>query len=191
MIHGANEDRTGAAAVSTAVRDHRIQSLIGDHQAAVRDYLLKAQAIPESGWLTPRAEGKWTPAQETRHLILAYEAFSADLRGERKMGLKGTPLRRALWRLFGLTSILWRRKIPVAVRAPREARPDWETTPRDPLLLELRERAEQLDAVFAETWRADPRRRVTHPFFGDLKLEHAITLSAVHTRHHAAFLPVP
>jgi hypothetical protein len=174
--------------MTSDARERRLQALLLDHQAAVREFVNGALALPEAAWLVPRAEGKWTPAQETRHLVLTFDAFTRDLSGERRMGLRGTAWRRLLWRAVGLSQILWRRRIPVAVRAPREARPEWEETPREVLLAELRERAARFDALFAESWRHDPQRRVRHPFFGGLSLDHAIRLSSVHTRHHAAFL---
>lgn len=167
----------------------RLESLLRDHRAAVREYVERANTVGESRWLLPRAEGKWTPAQETRHLILAYEAFCRDLSGGAKMALRGTPLRRMLWRAIGLTSILWRKRIPVAARAPREARPEWESAPRSELVPRLEQCASEFDALFTRVWRAEPRRRVTHPFFGDITLDQSIRMSAVHTRHHAAFLP--
>lgn len=171
-----------------AWRERRLSELLSDHGAAVAEFVARARAVPPGRWLLPRGEGKWTPAQETRHLVLYYEAFNADLKGERRMSLKGSPLKRFEWRVFGLTQILWRRRIPVAVRAPREARPEWDETPRDELLPLFTERAREFDGLFIATWRAEPGRKVRHPWFGDLKLDHAIRMSSVHTRHHAAFL---
>ncbi len=173
---------------SIAWRERRLKELRSDHDDAVGEFVERARAIPDSRWLVPRAEGKWTPAQESRHLVLYYEAFSADLRGERKMTLKGTPLKRFKWRLLGLPQILWRKRIPVAVRAVREVSPAWDETPRERMLSLLAERAREFDALFVDTWRGDPRRTVRHPWFGDLTLDEAMQMSSVHTRHHAAFL---
>lgn len=173
---------------SFAWRERRLEQLLSEHADAVAEYLERARAIPETRWLLPRGEGKWTPAQETRHLVLYYQAFNADLNGLARMALKGTALQRIQWRLFGLTQILWRQRIPVAVRAPQEARPEWDETPRDQLLAQLGERTREFGDLFTDRWRAEPRRRVRHPWFGDLKLDHAMRMSIVHTRHHAAFL---
>lgn len=145
--------------------------------------------MPESRWLVPRAEGKWTPAQEARHLVLTYESFTADLDGSRRVAVRASLAWRLLNRAIGLTSILWFGRIPVAVRAPREVRPQMEDTPRDALLAELGDRVERFNVAFVEAWQSRPRWRVGHPRFGGLSLDHAIRLSSVHTRHHAAFLP--
>ena len=125
----------------SGVSASRLQHRLADHRAAVAEFIARAEAVPAQGWLVPRAEGKWTPAQEARHLVLTYEAFVKDLRTGEHMQLRGTPWRRRLWKLIGLPSIIWRKRIPRAVRAPREARPDWETAGAATLLPELRRRA--------------------------------------------------
>lgn len=169
--------------------DARLAERIAEHRASVRELLEKAGALAGEQWLTPRAEGKWTPAQEVKHVLLFYEAFMRDLGDVQRLGLRGTPWKRRIWKLLGLTFIIWRKRIPVAVRAPREARPDWETTPALELLPRLQRRAEAFDSLFASKWITEPDRRVTHPFFGEITLDHAIQIAIVHTRHHAAFLP--
>lgn len=166
----------------------RLQQRLADHQAAVAEFIQRAIAVPAERWLMPRAEGKWTPAQETRHLVLTYEAFMRDLRDEGRLRLRGTPLRRFVWKLIGLPSITWRKRIPRAVRAPREARPEWEVAGAGELLPELLRRTQEFEAVFVDRWNRDPHRRVTHPFFGRITLDDAIRVATVHTRHHAAFL---
>ena len=71
--------------------DGDFQRLMADHRAAVREYADKAGAITSSLWFTPRAEGKWTPAEETRHLVLTYEALTRDLLEGMTLRLRGTP----------------------------------------------------------------------------------------------------
>jgi hypothetical protein len=167
----------------------RLDRLIADHDAAVREFVDRASALDARRWLTPRAAGKWTPAQETTHVMLAYDEFTRQLRETRPMRLHRSRLRRALARLVGLTSILWFKRIPVAVNAPREARPEWVETGADELLPQLRGRTNEFETTFARVWREEPRRRMSHYLFGPLTLEQGITLVTVHTRHHAAFLP--
>lgn len=167
----------------------RFEQLRRTHRDAVEFFVSRARAIEEARWLVPRAEGKWTPAQETRHLVLTYRVFGDDLRSERRMALKGTPWRRRIWRFLGWPSIKYAGRLPRAVRAPREVRPDAESAPRDALLLELTREVEAFERVFETAWRERPGTTVTHPFFGPLSLADAITLAAVHTRHHGRFLP--
>ena len=171
-------------------RKQRLDALVADHGLAMRTFIDRAHALDASQWLEPRAEGKWTPAQETKHVLLSYDEFIRQLRETSPMRPRGTALRRLISRLIGLTSILWFKRIPVAVNAPREARPDWVETPCAELLAALRLRAQEFDAAFARAWREEPRRRMSHYLFGKLSLDQAIRVVAVHTRHHAAFLPV-
>lgn len=166
----------------------RWQELLDDHSASVREFGAKAEGVGER-WLVPRADGKWTPAQETRHLILAYEAFLRDARGAGKMQLRGTPWKRVVWRLFGLTAILWRKRIPMAARAPRESRPEWEAAPASELLPLFQARASEFAETIARLRKNEPARTFTHPYFGELDIEQTLTLVAVHNRHHAKFLP--
>jgi hypothetical protein len=161
--------------------------LVADHRVAVTELFERANAVAESRWDVPRAAGKWTPGQEVKHVSLAYEAFTRDLRDGVTMRLIGTPWKRVIWRAIGLTSILHFERIPSA-RAPREARPTEESGTRSELLPELRARIADFEHAYVDAWHERPRRRVTHPYFGTLSLRQAMRMIAVHTRHHAAFL---
>jgi hypothetical protein len=164
-------------------------TLLDDHRAAVREFAERAGAVVVGSWLTRRAEGKWTPAQETRHLIMAFEALTRDLLEGKPMRLRGSVWQRLIWRLIGMTSMLWLRRIPTAVSAPREVRPEAESAPQSVLLPLFRTRAEEFEAALLRTFREAPRRTMTHPMFGSVALHHAVRLSSVHTRHHTNFLP--
>jgi uncharacterized damage-inducible protein DinB len=174
----------------SSTRERHLEGRLNDHRAAVREFVVRAGALGPGRWLAPRAEGKWTPAQETRHLILAYDAFLADIQTGTRIRLRGTPWKRRLWRAMALPYILWRRRIPVAIKAPGEVRPEWEHGSAAELLPLLEQRAARFEASFTDRWRTDPARRMSHPYLGDLSLDQAIRFVAVHTRHHAAFLPV-
>jgi hypothetical protein len=165
------------------------QALLDDHAASVREFSSKAQRAADSRWLVPRAEGKWTPAQETRHLILTYDAFLRDARGQGTLRLRGNATRRFFWRLFGLNWILHRKRIPVAVRAPREIRADEEFTPASDLIPQFEARSREFTAVIGNLQLNEPARTFTHPLFGQMSIEQTLRALTVHNRHHAAFLP--
>ena len=171
--------------------ERRLQVLLLDHQSAVREFIARASALDAKHWLKPRAEGKWTPAQETKHVLMAYGEFTRQLRESTPMRMHRSRVRRLLSRAIGLTSILWFKRIPVAVNAPREVRPDWIAVPASQLLPELQQRADEFDAQFEDRWRNEPQRRMTHYLFGRITLDQGMRLVTVHTRHHAAFLPSP
>lgn len=166
-----------------------LETLLADHRAAVCEFTEKAGALSAEGWLAPRAEGKWTPAQETRHLILAYEALLRDIVEGKPMRLRGTPWKRRLWRVIGLAHVRWRKRLPTGVMAVREVRPAWESAPSDELLPLLRQRASEFEAAVARMLDEDPSRTFTHPLLGPLSMTHSLEFCAVHVRHHARFLP--
>ena len=170
-------------------RARRLDLLISEHRGAVTEFVSRASALDSSRWLTPRAEGKWTPAQETKHVLLVYDEFLRQMSDTTPMRMHRSIARRLLSRLIGLTSILWFKRIPVAVNAPRGARPEWIDTPSSELLTQLRRRSDEFESSFARVWREEPRRRMTHYLFGRLSLDQGMRLVTVHTRHHAAFLP--
>lgn len=167
----------------------RLDRYLADHRASVREFVERASAVPAERWQVPRGEGKWTPAQEARHLVLTYEALMRDLRREERMRLKGTPLRRMIWKAIGLSWIIWLKRIPRAVRAPRELRPESESAGAAELLPAFLRNTQEFEVMFARQWSEEPDQRLTHPFFGAITLDETIQLLAVHNRHHAAFLP--
>jgi len=175
--------------VGTARPRHSMTQLLTDHAAAVRDFAALAAAISADQWNVERAPGKWTPAQEAKHLALGYGAFVRDLRGGPTLRLKGRWWQRRLWRWRVLPRILDSGRIPYAARAPREARPPDRPGDQSELLAELGTQVAQFEATVIEMQRSQPRRRVTHPYFSVLTLSQLVRLCTVHTRHHTAFLP--
>src|SRR4051812_415717 len=175
--------------ITSGMADGRFDTLTGEHDRAVREFIAKARAIDSERWVTPRAEGKWTPAQEVRHIILCYAEFLRQLNGGTPIRLRGGLYTRVVSRAIGLTSILWFKRIPVAVRAPREIRPEPENTPAAELLAELQRELSAFAATFERAWLETPRPRMQHPLFGRVSLDTGIRFLTVHTRHHAAFLP--
>ena len=171
------------------MNEQRWRELLDDHAASAREFIAKAERVSAAQWLVPRAEGKWTPAQEARHLILAYDALLRDAGGTGKMRLKGNALKRRIWRLIGLTSILWRKRIPVAARAPKEARPEWEPAPASELLPVFHSRVSEFTEKIVHLQKNEPGKRFTHPYFGDIAIEQTLVFLAVHNSHHAKFLP--
>src|SRR5437764_14860919 len=50
-----------------------IETAIADNRAAVEEFLAAARGVDGASWNTPRAEGKWSPAQVVEHLAIVYE----------------------------------------------------------------------------------------------------------------------
>ena len=169
----------------------RLGALLDDHGTATAEFFHRAAQVTSARWDTPRADGKWTPAQEVKHVTMAYEAFLRELAGGEPMRLVGTPFKRMIWRAIGLTSVLWRKKLPRGARAPREIRPPEGSHDQVALLAQFRDVTVKFEAAFGETWRSRPATVVHHPYFGALDLADAIRMITVHTRHHTAVLPPP
>jgi len=161
---------------------------MAEHDAAVREYVERARAIDAARWVSPRGEGKWTPAQETQHLILTYQEFLRQMLEGTPIRLRGNPFQRLVWRAVGLTSMLWFRRVPVAVRTVREVRPDEAQIPAATLIPALESRVATFHDTFEHKWN-EGSMRLTHPYMGSVSLDQGIRFLTVHTRHHAAFLP--
>jgi hypothetical protein len=168
-----------------------ITDLLADHAAAVGEFVARAGAIPAGQWDVSRGDGKWSPAQETKHLALGYEAFVRDLRGGTRLRLKGRWWQRQLWRWRALPRIFATDRLPAGVRAPREVRPPERPGDQSTLLGELRVQVSEFEAAIVKAEQTEPRRRVTHPYFSVLSLRELVKLCTVHARHHMAFLPLP
>jgi hypothetical protein len=168
--------------------DATIDRALTAHRAACDAFVAAAEHVAPAKWSTPRGPGKWTPGQEVAHIVLVYEAFARDLRAGEPVRVVGTRLKRLVWRAIGLTMILRLRKMPRGARAFRESRPPETTGDRASLIATVRGRMHEFDAAFADAWRTNPRKRVTHPYFGTVSLSQAIVLAEVHTLHHAEFL---
>ncbi|HET9424490.1 MAG TPA: DinB family protein [Gemmatimonadaceae bacterium] len=169
----------------------KLAGLMDDHRAAADEFFHRAAQVTSARWDAPRADGKWTPAEEVMHVVLAYETFTGELAGGGGVRLVGTPLKRLFWRAVGLTSVLLLRKLPRGARSPREIRPPPGPHDQAELLAHLREATTKFEEMFRSTWERAPRRTVNHPYFGALDLEDSIRTVTVHTRHHAAVLPPP
>lgn len=158
------------------------------HAAAADDFAARAAALSPEQWREPAAPGKWSPAQETQHLVLAYEVVLRELRGGRGMRLQLGAWNRTLLRWFVKPRILRTGRIPAA-RAPREIRPPDRIPDQGPAVARFGRHAEEFAATIERTRTATPGRRLTHPYFGWLSLEEAVRFCEVHVRHHAARLP--
>jgi hypothetical protein len=162
------------------------QSLIADNRAAMDEFITVLSAVPERDWTKPSGEGRWSPAHHGMHIALAFEAFVRDARGGTPARLLGTPLKRRMWRLVGLSQVMWLARLPGGVKAPREVRPPDVPADRATVLDDLRARLRDFEAAANEV--AVSGRRLTHPYFGAISLREAMVLCAVHTRHHAALV---
>lgn len=158
------------------------------HRAAVAVYLQIAGTIPETVWLAPIEAEKWTPAQITEHLILTYQIFLKQMRGEQNIEMIHGFLMRRLLRLLILPGIYRRRKLPRGAQAPDEILPIEANKTPEVALKQLREAVAKFEKEASER-RNEENLRLTHHVFGKIKLIEGIDLAAIHTEHHARQLP--
>ncbi len=162
---------------------------LAGHHAAVAEFIAAARAVPVEHWHAPRAVGKWSPAEETVHVTLAYRVLANELEGGPSMVVRGQWWQRTLLRLMVLPRILRSGKLPSGARAPRELRPPPATDDAATLLIRFDEAAASFTGALAAVRTLDPGRRLVHPYFGPLPLAHVLRFATLHTRHHLAFLP--
>lgn len=157
--------------------------VIASHRRAVSAFVDAARAVPPSQWATPRAPGKWSPAQVTEHVTLAYEQSGRMLHGS----FTGSAMpwyQQLLARRLGLPSILKRGDFGKGpFQAPDFLRPSASPSSSVTLLARLEAAAHDLEATLAQA--SDARRvRVDHPIFGRLPLANLVRFLVVHTNHH-------
>jgi hypothetical protein len=160
---------------------------LAEYERAAAEFRSRAALVAAAQWERPRREGKWSPAQETEHVVLSHELFLAQLGGGPEMRVIATG-----WKVFALRwlvfpYILWTGRFPRA-RAPRESRPTETALARGELFTRL-DRATR--GVVESLQRDDVAARppLRHPYFGKLSVMQVVRLSTVHTRHHSANMP--
>lgn len=163
--------------------DPRWEAAADEHQVALASFLESAERVPASAWTRPRAPGKWSPAQITEHVSLAYEAVLGELAGGPPMAARMAPWRQALLRWILLPHMLFHRSFPVRAPAPRETRPGDGPADRRAALERLRALGERLEPELDRARRAGGHG-ITHPYFGTIPPLKALRFGAVHLEHH-------
>ncbi len=152
---------------------------------AVAGFLERAVAIPADRWTTPRAPGKWSPAQVVEHVTKSYE-------GHRKMvqGLIPTTKAPRLKQWVARTVFLpWMFKLgdfpgKRALKSPPFILPSDVPAPAAELLPRLEAAVNGLEDDLKKAEAEG--RTVMHSFFGPLSPADALHFVAIHTNHHWA-----
>jgi len=151
------------------------------HGSAASAFAAAAEAVEPDAWDRPLAEGKWSPAQITDHLIRTYDVLLREIGGG-----GGKKIRTRLWmrlflRLTLMPRILRTGRFPARAPAPPEIRPS-KTPPDQKSGVELfRQRAGEFEAAAQD---AGPRAQMTHAYFGALPLADGVLFCARHLEHH-------
>jgi hypothetical protein len=157
---------------------------------SVAAFLATARALEPADWSREPAPGKWSPAQVTEHVTLAYERTRELLRGA---GVGGSVPRllRPLIRYFYVRPILRSGRFPPNAKAPKPFQPSGAPASREALCARLETAAGGLGADL-ERLASEGRRSFDHPVFGRVGLADALQFQAIHTAHHRQqFAAVP
>jgi len=163
-----------------------IDALLASNRAAT-DELIAVAERSASRWSTPRAPGKWSPAQLTEHVARSLEE-AANCIAERPSKLPTLPklIRPVAGWMF--RRILRTGKFPKA-KTNRAMNPE-STAPAIPANpAEARTRLQTAQATFEREARARAGRTFTHSAFGEVAVEDYVRFTELHTRHHTKQLP--
>ena len=155
--------------------------VVAMHDRAVAGYASDAGNI--RSWMQPLAPQKWSAAEITTHLILAFEAVLREAAGGPPMQLKGTRFKRFMLRHVIMPRIIRGDGFPRAA-APRETRPIDVSADAATTIARFRALGAQVTADLSARRMQQPDLRFTHPYFGSIELLQAVRVSARHIDHH-------
>ncbi len=167
-----------------------LETQIADHRAAVNDFIATAGAIEGRRWTTPRAEGAWSPAQITEHLVLFYGYNRRIAQGVQPSPIPSLlrPLVQRLARRMIVDSTLKAGRFTRKGHAPRVFQPSASPPAAADLLARLDANVRGLEADIRSR-HPEARHAIEHPIFGTIATPDWVRLQAIHARHHRAQLP--
>lgn len=166
------------------MRANRHSEALRIHGSAASQFAAAAEAVGPEVWYRPRAEGKWSPAQITDHLIRSYDVLLREVQGGAGMKIRAKAWMRILLRLSYLPRILRGGWFPKAAPAPPEIRPLKELPDQASAIALFRQRAREFETVVRER----PDAGISHTYFGTLKTADGILFCARHIEHHRSQL---
>lgn len=154
------------------------------NQTVTATILGKGSAIPADRWTTPRASGKWSPAQVVEHLTKSYEGHR-DMASGRVPAGNVSVVKQWIARTIFLPKLFKLGDFPAnrQLKSPEFILPSDLPIPRQELLTRFEIAAKGLEADL-QRLETEGKDRVMHPFFGPLKLADFLHFVAIHARHH-------
>ena len=168
--------------MSTA-RDRKWVTVADRHARSVDEFLEAIRAVPDGLWSTPIADGKWTPAQITLHVVQSYDAITRELRTGEGLRIQTGWLFRQVARHVILRSIMWTRRLPPGAKAPKVLRPGETTIGKEEAHDRLRLAVDEFAQALQER-RDQKGLQLTHHIFGSFDAVKGLDFLAVHTEHH-------
>ena len=166
-------------------RPHDLAEALRVHGSAVSEFSTAAEAVAPEAWGRPLGEGKWSPAQIADHLNRTYDVLLREVGGAAGMKVRTRSWMRFVLKLTYLPRILRSGWFPAGAPAPPEIRPAKEDLPDQASAVA---RFRQLAGEFETAVQERPEARITHTYFGALKLADGVLFCARHIEHHRAQL---
>ncbi len=149
------------------------------HDRAVAEYVAAAERV--TSWDASPKPGKWSAAQITAHLNLAFEAILCEMNGGPPMALRTKWLPRFLLRHTIMRRLMKGGAFPHGAPAPRETRPPDAMGDRESAVAEFRRLAAEVKNALVAHGRG---ARFRHPYFGYVSALDGMYISARHIDHH-------
>lgn len=159
--------------------DSRWEKAYRLHSEATARLVETVGTVSPERWNRPRGTGKWSPAQVVQHLNLGYEAILREINGGPAMRPRAAWWMQLVFRWTVLPRIMRGGPFPHA-KAPRETRPEEVVPDQRQAIAAFLEHSAQ----FARDLTPDRNGRLTHPYFGKMRLRDAIVMVARHIEHH-------
>jgi hypothetical protein len=166
-----------------------LAAAVAANREAVAAFIAAARGVPPTAWAVPRGPGKWSPAQITLHVTLAYEGTDHIVLGT-WAGSRLPALVRPLIRRAYFAPVLRRHGFRPGLRAPGPFQPPLTDTPVELLSTRLDAAALAVEQGFTAREHAGSLT-LNHPVFGTLSLADYLRFQSIHTHHHRGQLTAP
>lgn len=165
-----------------------LREVLRQNHEAVDELLTAAQRVSPV-WTTPRAPGKWSPAQVVEHVACALEQ-SANVVAGRPSTFPSIPrLVRPLLRGMFFRRILRNERFPGGLRTNRPLDP--ASGPASPAAAKERLAAALAQLEQAARAQGHGEQQLDSGVFGRVTLGDYLRFQAIHTRHHGRQLVPP
>jgi uncharacterized damage-inducible protein DinB len=168
----------------------RFSQALAFHRSVAVAFAAAAEEVAPEAWHRPRAEGKWSPAQITDHLIQTYDVVVRELDGGEGMRIRTPFLARMLLRMTVMPRLLRGGRFPERAPAPPELRPSKTPAGQPDAVALFRQRAAEFEAAAERARTNNPRAGITHAYFGRASLPKSVVFCARHIDHHRAQIAV-
>ncbi len=165
-----------------------LAEVLQQNRVAVEELLAASERVSTT-WTTPRAPGKWSPAQVVEHVACALEQSAHVIAGRPADFPRIPRLLRPLLRVFFFDKILRNGSFPGGLKTNRPLDPASGPATPDEARGRVERALQQLEQAAQD--RGANAGRLDSTVFGRVTLEDYVRFQAIHTRHHRRQLVPP